>query len=205
MTTRPRLLLTVAAAILIAACGGGSPSSDAARTATPSPGSPAATPSSGTVPTPPPQTAGQQPVAPVDFEQLVGLIPDRPGWTRSKPRGDRVMGMSISRAQASYEQGDTEIDLELTDTAFNQMYLAGLSMFLLDNFSERTADGYKKGLKLAGYPGFESWENGPKRAEVTVVVGGRFVVIGRGTNVENVNDVKALVRLVDFARLATLR
>jgi len=149
---------------------------------------------------------GRQPVTPVDFEQLAGLLPDWAGWTRSKPRGEQMsMGTTISRAQAQYDKGEVSIDLEITDSSFNQLLLAPMTTFLVTGFSERTNEGYKKSLPLGGHPAFESWNGDAKRAEVTVVIANRFIVQGTGHSVDDVNPVRALVQAVDFAKIAAIK
>jgi hypothetical protein len=85
------------------------------------------------------------------------------------------------------------------------MFLAPMSMFLMSSYSERTSDGYKKATTIGGSPGFESWENEDKDAEVTVVVGNRFVVSGKGRNVENVDVVRSFVQAIDLSKLSALK
>jgi hypothetical protein len=142
----------------------------------------------------------------VDFEQLVALVPDLPGWTRTTPRGQQVsMGVPISQANAEYTKGDGDIKLEIADSAFNPLILGPLSMMLVRTYSERTADGYKQFAAIGGSPGFESWQNEAREAEVTVVVAHRFVVTASGDNVDSLEPVRSLVKAIDLAKLAALK
>ena len=142
----------------------------------------------------------------VNFEELLALLPEATGWTRGKPRGEQVtMGVTMSQAKAEYEKGDASIDLQITDSSFNQLVLTPFTMFLKAGFSERTTEGYTKSVPVAGNPGFEKWNRESKRAEVTVVIGNRFIVQGTGHNVENVDAVRALVQSVDLGKLASLK
>ena len=142
----------------------------------------------------------------VDFEELIALLPEVDGWTRGKPRGEQVtMGVAISNAKASYTKDESSVDLEITDSSFNQLILAPFSMYLAAGFSERSTEGYKKGTTIGGHPGFESWQNDSRRAEVTAVVANRFVVQATGRNVDNAEAVKAFVQAVDFSKLAALK
>jgi len=142
----------------------------------------------------------------VDFEQLVALIPEHAGWTRSTPRGEQyVLGVPVSRAEANYDKGESSIKLQITDTAFSQVGLAPYSMMLLPTYFERSSDGYKKAASLGGSPGFETWDNVNKDAEVAVVVVNRFVVMAKGRNVDSPDVVRSLVQAVDLSKLAAIK
>jgi len=71
--------------------------------------------------------------------------------------------------------------------------------------NERSNDGYKKAATIDSYPGFETWENEPKEAQVTALVANRFIVTARGRNVDSVDIVRSFVQSVDLAKLATLK
>ena len=141
-----------------------------------------------------------------DFQKLIALLPEGHGWTRSKPKGEQVsVGGAMSLAKAEYQKGDSSIDLEITDSSFNQMVLSPFTMFLAAGYSERSGADYTKSTAVAGNPGFEKWNNGARRGEVTVVVGNRFVVQATGRNVDSVQPVRVLVQAVDLKKLATLK
>ncbi len=142
----------------------------------------------------------------VAFEELIALLPEPAGWTRSKPRGEQIsMGMDMSRAHGDYEKGESSIDLEITDSSFNQLFLAPLTTYLAKGYSERTNDGYRKAAPVGGHPAFETWNSDSRRAEVIVVVANRFVVQATGRNVDSAEPVRALAQAVDFSRLAALK
>jgi hypothetical protein len=144
--------------------------------------------------------------AAVDFQKLIALLPEGNGWTRSKPKGEQVsVGGAMSLAKAEYQRGDASIDLEITDSSFNQLVLSPFTMFLAAGYSERSGDDYAKSAQVAGNPGFEKWTHGARRGEVTVVVGNRFIVQATGRNVDDIGPVRSLVKSVDLTRLASLK
>ena len=230
-----RIPKAFASLVLVAGvgCGGGqstpstsssagqaSPASSAAPPATPgvaAPGQPAGAPPPGQ--TGASQTAqgtqqaaqGLSPMAqsqakPVDFELLKGLLPEMSGWTRTRPRGEQMTRpFAISNAKAHYAMGESTMDIEITDSALNQMILAPFAMFMASGYEERSDDGYKKAATIAGSPGFESWEKDKNRGEVTVIVANRFVVQATGRRVASVGSVKMAVEAVDLVKLATLK
>jgi hypothetical protein len=115
------------------------------------------------------------------------------------------MPFKISKAGARYEKGDSSIKLDITDSSFNQLLLAPLSMFMAMGFEEKSDDGFTKAVKIAGLPGFEKWQNAGKDGEVTVVVANRFIVQADGNNVENLDVVRKVVTAVDLNKLAGMK
>jgi hypothetical protein len=195
--------LVGAASLAAVDCGGSKPSAPAQATpqaspatATQSPGPVAhATP----IPVPPARTPT---VAPVDFEQLVELIPDLPGWNRTKPRGIfSSAGIPLSQATAEYSRADSTIKLEILDSGYNNLVLAPLATMLAPTFSERTSTTERKYASIDGAPGFETWLADTNEGDVTVVISGRFVVTARGLNVSGLEPVRALVRAVNLKDL----
>jgi X-X-X-Leu-X-X-Gly heptad repeat protein len=142
----------------------------------------------------------------VDYESLKALLPEMDGWTRADPKGEQVsMPVSHSRAEAHYRRVGAEIELEISDSALNQLLLAPISMFLQSGYSERSDDGFTRATKVANQPGFEEWNAASHHAEVTAVAGGRFVVRATGDGVASVDPVRALVESVDMAKLVALK
>jgi len=169
-----------------------------------------AAPASSAAPQATPGAAGQQVaqslVKPVDFELLKGLLPEMSGWTRTRPRGEQMnTPFAISNAKAHYTMGESTMDIEITDSALNQMIFAPFAMFMASGYEERSDDGYKKAGTIAGSPGFESWEKDANRGEVTVIVANRFVVQAKGRRVASVDPVKKAIETIDLVKLATLK
>ena len=208
MKTSSVRVLTALSLVVVAGCGSGS--KDAPPSATPAPTVVAQPVSAADTKIPPTskqplQPAGQS-VKAVAFEELVALLPEPAGWTRGKPRGEQIsMGMDMSRAHGDYQKGEASIDLEITDSSFNQLFLGPMTAYLAAGYSERTTDGYRKASPIGGHPAFETWNGDSRRAEVFVVVGNRFVVQATGHNVDNAEPVRALAQAVDLSRLAALK
>ena len=141
----------------------------------------------------------------VDFELLKALVPEFSGWTRSDVKGQQVsMGITVSSAEARYRKDDASIKLEIIDTSLNQMILAPFMMFAKAGYEERSDTGYKKGMTLAGHPGFETWERDGD-AEVNLLVNKRFIVHTDGSGLATVEPARALAQAVDLSRLAALK
>jgi hypothetical protein len=151
------------------------------------------------------QQANGQAVQVVDYEKLKELLPDVPGWEKTGAKGSQTsMGVSVSTAEAHYKKGDAEVKLEITDTSLSQMLVAPFMMFGA-NYSERSDDGYKKGINLNGYTGFEEWEKNSKHAEDHLLVANRFIVHAEASNVDSADPARALVQAVNLQKLASLK
>jgi hypothetical protein len=143
---------------------------------------------------------------PVDYEQLKALVPDLDGWKKENVKGEQMTSpFQYSKATAHYSKDNGSIDLDITDSALNQILIAPFSMFLTSGYSERSDEGYKKSAPVKGNPGYEEWQKDSKHAEITTVVNNRFIVQGTGHDVDNADVVRKLVESVDLAKLGTLK
>ena len=192
-------LAVVGIASLALGCGGAKPADPPAPAATPAP-------TASPVTTKPAATRATRTATAVGFEQLVPVLPEVEGWTRSTPRGEQVSaGVPMSRASARYEQGEAIVDVEVLDSAFHELVLAPISAYLTAGFAERMTHGYRKAAAINGQPGFEEWNGTTRRAQVTVVVADRFIVTATGRNVENADAPRAIVQKLGLTSLARLK
>jgi len=61
-----------------------------------------------------------------------------------------------------------------------------------------------KGVTIAGNPGIEKWSKASKNADLSILVGKRFLVEINGRNVEP-ETVKQFYSAIDTAKLAALK
>lgn len=150
--------------------------------------------------------AGTGQVEVLPYEKLGEAFPEVGGWKRSEVKGESVnMPFAMSQAEATYANGDQRVELEVIDTALNQMILAPFSMFLVQNYSERSSDGYKKGMTFKSQPAFEEVNHRSKSGEITVVVNKRFIVHARGRNVTDVEPARTVLDKMDFGKLTAAK
>ena len=197
-----RTAVVVVVVTLSVACNRSDPAPSTAAAA-PAKGAASSTPPppalANTTPTPPPV----EPVAP---EKLSALLPEVAGWTRSAPRSETVpVPARYSRAEAHYTRGDGSIELTLADSGFQPLILAPISVFLGSGSSERSGESTRKAVTVHGSPGSESWTPSGRRGEVVILVSQRFVVTATGRDTADLEPLRAVVRAVDFGRLAGLR
>ncbi len=145
-------------------------------------------------------------VPPVPPDVLGALLPEIAGWTRESPRVELISEpVAYSKAEAHYRRGDERIELVITDSGFQPVVLAPIQLFLAAGSEEHTGDAVRKTVTIAGAPGTESWTASAGRGEVTALVAGRFIVTAEARFVADLGAARAVVRAVDFHRLAGLR
>ena len=144
----------------------------------------------------------QSQATPVDFEMLKTLLPEINGWTKGRPRGEQVnMPFAISNATAHYANGESTMDVTITDSALNQLIFAPFSIFMTSGYEERSDDGYKKAMTIAGAPGFEEWTKESGHGEVTIVVNNRYLVQATGHRVASIDPIRKAIEAVDLKKL----
>jgi len=148
----------------------------------------------------------QKPVDPVSFRELQATFGDLSGWEKGKPTGERMTSpINFSVAKVSYKKGDSRIEEEISDSAFNQLMLVPFSMFLTSGYEKETDDGYEKSTKVGDYPGWEKWNKADKSGELNAVVNKRFIVQVRGRGIDDPKVLHAAMASVDMKKLASLK
>jgi hypothetical protein len=151
--------------------------------------------------------ADGKPVEPVRFQDLMTALPaSGSGWEMDKPTGERMtMPVAFSQAEASYRNGDAEIEVKIVDSAFSQLLIAPWAMFLTSGYSKESSDGYEKSVNVGGNPGFEKWNSESKDGELNLVVAKRFLVTIDGNNIGDPKVLHEFAGRVDGGKLAGLK
>jgi len=152
---------------------------------------------------------GAAATTPVAREKLIALLPTIAGWTKGEPEGTvlNVGAMPMSVGRVDYEKGDLSLRLEITDTLANQMlmgpFMAGLNA--AGAARKKTESGWVQKVTIGGYPGTEVYDTEDKRADVMVILDGRFVVRATISDVPDTAAAKAAVEAVNLKALAALK
>ena len=145
-------------------------------------------------------------VDPVDFKELQGMLPDVAGWEKSHPEAERMTApVSFAYASTRYKKGDFEVTEKITDSGFNQLLIAPLSMMLAAGYAKESNNGFEKSTTAAGYPAFEKWDKSDKSGNLTVFVNQRFVVELEGTGMPDNKELQAFLTRTDLKKLAALK
>ena len=153
-----------------------------------------------------PATVDGKPVDPVKFQDLIALLPQLEGWEMQKPTGERMTSpFPTAHAKASYTKDDASIQVEIVDSAFNQLLLTPIAMFLQAGYSQESTSGYEKSTTVNGHPGWEKWNSETKDGEVNALVNKRFLVNIEGNNINDAKVLQEVASKLDFNTLASLK
>ena len=198
--------MRVALCLMIAACVSvGCRSEKPVRAALPDAGAPSRPPM--TLAEIQRQMAGMEHVSIVEWHELAHFLPDAIGDFKAvgAVTGDtRGMGaIKLSRARRTYRHRSTTVQLSVLDTAFDRGLADGFRVGRLDK-AEEGASGYRRPIDIAGQPALAAWQRGTRAGDVSVLVGGRFLLDAQATRVPDTKSVTALLAKLDLARLAKL-
>ncbi len=150
-------------------------------------------------------------VEPVDFRALQDLLPGRAdGLERVDFQGQRGgMGpIRTSEAKATYEGSGRRIELRVVDPGS----LTGIAAFgyawLNREIDQESSSGYERTMKFKGYPAYQKFTRGSGDtvgdAEMSIIVGQRFIVTANGANV-SMADLEDAIEDVDLRDLEKMR
>jgi len=143
---------------------------------------------------------------PVKLQDLLATLPTIDGWEQQKPEGERMTSpFPTANAKATYTRGESRVEVEVIDSAFSQLLLAPVSMFLASGYSKESTTGYEKSTTVNGQPGWEKWDSENKQGEVNALVGKRFLVSIEGNGIDGVQVLQDVASKMDFNRLASLK
>jgi hypothetical protein len=146
----------------------------------------------------------------VDFRVLKELLPeDINGMPRTSSDGEKnsAMGFTMSRAEARYETQGTNanIRIEISDagamTGMAAMAAFAWASMEVDRESET---GYEKTTTIKGYRGYEKFDRQTNFAELSILVGGRFMVELEGNEV-GIDGLKAALDKLDLGKLEGMK
>jgi len=148
-----------------------------------------------------------KPVDPVSFRDLMSVFPESfKDWERSKPTGEKMSSpVNYSEAKVRFTKGDARLELQITDSGFNQLLIAPFSMFLTAGYEKETEDGYEKSTKVGDFPGWEKWNSKGKNGELNVIVNKRFMVQVEGNNVDDAKMMHEVMAAINLKKLGELK
>jgi hypothetical protein len=145
-------------------------------------------------------------VDPVSFREMQALFPEIDGWTKNKSTGERMTSpFAYSQAQVRYTKGESNVELKIVDSGFNQLLLTPYAMFLQAGYEKETSSGYEKSVQVAKQPGWEKWNSEGKDGELNALVGKRFLVTIEGSEIADTQVLHDIAGRIDMEKLAALK
>jgi hypothetical protein len=147
-----------------------------------------------------------KPVDPVDSKELQSILPDVPGWEKNHPEAERMTSpVSFSYASTQYKKGSFEVTEKITDSGFNQLLVAPISMMLAAGYAKQSTEGFEKSTTMAGFPAFEKWDKSDKSGQLTVFVDQRFLVELEGSGMSDNKELQSFLARTDLKKLAATK
>jgi hypothetical protein len=144
-------------------------------------------------------------VDPIDIEVLRPLVPQSfAGLQRTSSNAERsgLGAISVSKAEATYGEGDRRVSLEIVDSG-GMSGLVGLAGWANVQQASESADGFERTTTVNGRLTHEkSSKSGTN--EFGVIIGERFLVNASSRSVD-LDGLKAAVSGLDLAKLESLK
>ena len=145
----------------------------------------------------------------VDFRELKALLPESlRGMKRTTATGEKhgAMGIQISTAEGRYASDDgNSVTVTIADIG-SVTGLAGLATYAWASTEiDRDSDGgYEKTTMFKGFKAFEKYDRQSRSGELSVLVGGRFVVGAEGNGID-MDALKSALGNVDLRKLDRMK
>lgn len=150
-------------------------------------------------------TANAKKVETVDFRELKAMLPESlRGLKRTSASGEKsgAMGLSMSSAEGHYSSDDGKsVNLTIADIG-SLTGLAGMAAYAwaTTEVDRESDNGYEKTTTFKGYRAIEKYDRKSRSGEMSVLVGGRFVVGAEGDAVD-MDALKSALGSVDLRKL----
>ena len=161
------------------------------------------------------QAPASPPVKPAPMVAAAALqqqFPDIAGWTREAVGSDHVAisdGCGYVFVSARYKKDDVSVLLTLADSGAASDSLTSLApmvVLLPPGYSESIAPATSvKRFELGGQPAASRYDARAREAELTVLIGGRFVAKAEANNVAGLEPLVAILENVNFGKVSALK
>lgn len=142
----------------------------------------------------------------ISFRDLQTLLPEKlNGYKRISKGGETagVMGMDISHAEAKYEKGSDQFNIEVVDTGGMGMALLGMAAWSKVTVDREDENGYERTTTKGDNKYYEKFEkNGISK--IAMIGENRFIVTVEG-KIDSENDMDALREIVEDINIDDLK
>jgi hypothetical protein len=141
----------------------------------------------------------------INFRELKKFMPESAaGLERGKHIGETtsMMGMTYSKAEATYGEGDKRINATFIDSGGAGMLVMAMAGFTNLKIDKETENGSERTLEIDGNPAYEKYtnRNGRMTSDLSVFVNERFIINLKGTGV-NADDLAQVYEEFDIRSL----
>lgn len=151
----------------------------------------------------PPPEDRQEAVRPLELDDLKALLPKRLlGMERTEYSANKTgaFGFNVSVASGVYEEGETRLEVVLTDAGRFTQAIAGLAEWTKFEVDKENENGYERTTVIEGYRAYEKYDRTRRRGELSLLISDRFVVAIKGEEMKE-RDFRRVVRRLDLEEL----
>ncbi|GJM35558.1 MAG: hypothetical protein DHS20C18_45590 [Saprospiraceae bacterium] len=142
----------------------------------------------------------------IDFRKLKDLLPNKVAgmeMTDSEGQKSGVAGFNISTAQATYEEGNKEIEITILDTGGFSGALMGMAAWSQLEMDKESKDGYERTTTIDGYKAFEKYSHKNEKGQIAILIGDRYILTIEGKKITE-NELKEALESIDIDELKDL-
>ena len=143
----------------------------------------------------------------VNFRDLQKVLPEKlAGFKRVSESGETAgaMGLSMSRAEAEYEDGDRMIKVDVVDVGGLGAGLMGMAAWTSVTIDKEDSRGYERTSTFEGYKCYEKYRKSGPDSEIALFVANRFLVTANARNTE-MDKLKKFVKAMDLDKLKKMK
>jgi hypothetical protein len=141
-------------------------------------------------------------VEPAPYQVLQEMLPKRlKGFDRVDMEGSKagMLGIKISNASATYEDGDQEVEIHILDGGSLGAILSMADEWADVEFDRSDRNGFERTSTLSGFRCYEKFEK-KGNSELAVIIDDRFLVTADG-RVDDFDDLRDMVESLKLKRL----
>lgn len=123
----------------------------------------------------------------VDFRILKEAMPEQlAGMKRTASEGQKsgFAGLTVSTAEATYEDGDRKMTISLMDTGGLGSVIAGIASWSQIEIDKEDDNGYERTTMIDGSKAYEKYDRTNKSGTLSLISADRFVVSINGDQIE---------------------
>jgi len=143
-----------------------------------------------------------------DHKILQKYLPKNiPGFIRLNETGatSKFGTSTFATAEVIYSKNDgTTISVQILDYAGIEELYAPYDSYIRSNVSIDDVEGFAHTMKVNGYPAFESYQKDLQTAQLSVIVENRIIVDLNGTEVDEFEDLRTILKKIDLNKLAEI-
>ncbi len=134
------------------------------------------------------------------FRDLKEIMPGRLlGMERTKHTGEKTsaMGFAISQAEAEYEDGAQNLEVQVVDAGQFGMMKMGVAAWATMEIDRESDTGYERTIEIDGHKAYEKWDAHSGRAELILLYKDRYIITLKGDGLDE-DDMRKALRRIDY-------